>query len=80
VARRWKLTVRRGGDVEHASFDDLGEAVAAMRSRALEIRSEGSAKPIRSLRRFEPGDLVDARLQLQPVQLRTLPSHQISTI
>jgi hypothetical protein len=56
--------VRHGGDVEHVSFEDLGEAVAAMRSRALEIRSEGSAKPIRSLRRFEPSDLVDARLQL----------------
>jgi hypothetical protein len=53
-----------GGEVEHASFDDLGEAVAAMRSRALEIRSQAPASPIRSLRRFEPEDLVNARLQL----------------
>jgi hypothetical protein len=56
--------VRRGGEVEHQGFDDLGEAVATMRRRALEIRSEGPARPIRSLRRFEPGDLVNARLQL----------------
>jgi hypothetical protein len=56
--------VRAGGDVEHASFEDLDEAVAAMRSRALAIRSEGPAQPIRSLRRFEPSDLVNARLQL----------------
>jgi hypothetical protein len=55
---------RGGGDVDHASFEDLGEAVAAMRSRALEIRSEGPARPINSLRRFEPSDLVNARLQL----------------
>jgi hypothetical protein len=59
------LTVRRGGgDVDHAGFDDLEEAVAAMRSRALEIRSEGPARPINSLRRFEPGEQVNARLQL----------------
>jgi hypothetical protein len=53
-----------GGDVEQVGFDDLGEAVAAMRSRALEIRSEGPARPIRSLRDFEPADLVNARLEL----------------
>lgn len=53
-----------GGEVEHASFEDLDEAVAAMRSRALEIRSQGPARPVRSLRHFEPGDLVNARLQL----------------
>ncbi|MBS1880972.1 MAG: hypothetical protein JST31_15785 [Actinobacteria bacterium] len=62
--RKWKLTVRSGGEVEHVSFDDLDEAVAAMRGKALEIRSEGPARPIRSLRRFEPSDLVNARLQL----------------
>jgi hypothetical protein len=61
---RWKLTVRSGADVDHASFDDLDEAVAAMRSRALDIRAEGPAGPVRSLRHFEPGDLVNARLQL----------------
>ena len=56
--------MRSGADVEHASFEDLDEAVAAMRSKALEIRSEGAARPVRSLRRFEPNDLVNARLQL----------------
>ena len=37
----WKLTVRHGSDVSHESFDDLDEAVAAMRERALAIRAEG---------------------------------------
>src|SRR4051794_3155781 len=41
---RWKLTVRHGSDVDHLGFDDLGEAVAAMRARALEIRAEGPVK------------------------------------
>lgn len=62
---KWKLTVRRsGGDVEQSGFEDLDEAVAAMRSRALAIRSEGPARRIRSLRTFEPADQVRARLQL----------------
>lgn len=61
---RWKLTVRAGSDVDHAAFEDLDEAVAAMRERALEIRSEGPARPVRSIRQFEPGQQVNARLQL----------------
>jgi hypothetical protein len=65
VARsKWKLTVRHGSEVEHQEFDDLGEAVAAMRERALAIRAEGPATPIRSLRDYEPRDQVHARLQL----------------
>lgn len=61
---RWKLTVRHRSDVDHESFADLGEAVARMRERALAIRSEGPARPIQSLRDFEPADQVHARLQL----------------
>ncbi|MFL5872430.1 MAG: hypothetical protein ACJ75T_03010 [Solirubrobacterales bacterium] len=61
---RWKLTVRLGSDVDHQSYDDLGEAVAAMRERALAIRSEGPVRPVQSLRDFEPSAQVHARLQL----------------
>ena len=61
---RWKLTVRNGPDVDHAQFADLTEAVAAMRERALAIRSEGPVDRIQSLRDFEPRDQVLARLQL----------------
>jgi hypothetical protein len=60
----WKLTVRHGSDVDHEGFEDLGEAVAAMRARALSIRSEGPMRPVRSIRDFEPGDQVHARLEL----------------
>jgi hypothetical protein len=61
---RWKLTVRRGSDVSHTSFDDLGEAVAEMRRLALEIRAHGPAASVSALRDFSPGDQVQARLQL----------------
>jgi hypothetical protein len=60
----WKLTIRHGSDVDHERFDDLGTAVAAMRERALAIRSEGPLRPVESLRDFAPGDQVHARLEL----------------
>jgi hypothetical protein len=60
----WKLTVRHGSEVEHQSFDELAEAVAAMRQRALAIRSEGPVRAASMLREFTPADQVRARLQL----------------
>jgi hypothetical protein len=50
--------------VDHEVFSDLDEAVAAMRERALRIRSEGPVGRVQSLRDYEPGDQVHARLQL----------------
>jgi hypothetical protein len=61
---RWKLTIRDGSKVSHESFEDLGEAVAAMRAKALEIRAAGPARPVSALREFGPGDQVRARLQI----------------
>jgi hypothetical protein len=61
---RWKLTVRYGPEVEHSSYDDLAEAVAAMRERALAIRAGGPVKEAAMLRTFKPEDQVQARLQL----------------
>jgi hypothetical protein len=61
---RWKLTVRHGSDVDHASFDGLEEAVAALRERALAIRAEGPVKAVSALRDFGPEAQVHARLQL----------------
>jgi hypothetical protein len=66
---RWKLTIRHGSDVEHERYQDLGGAVAAMRERALAIRSEGPVRRVQSLRDFEPGDQVHARLELSSGRL-----------
>ena len=60
----WKLTVRHGSEVSHSSFEQLDEAIAAMRNRALAIRAEGPAKAVSALRDFTPAQQVRARLQL----------------
>lgn len=60
----WKLTVRNGSEVSHREFEDLGEAVAAMRERALEIRSLGPLRETSAIRTYKPEDQVRARLQL----------------
>jgi hypothetical protein len=60
----WKLTIRHGSNVSHERFDDLGDAVAAMRERALAIRAEGPAETVSALRDFGPKQQVHARLQL----------------
>lgn len=57
--------MRHGSEVDHAGFEDLGEAVAEMRRRALAIRAEGPVQKVSSLRTFEPEDQVHARLQLK---------------
>jgi hypothetical protein len=71
---QWKLTVRHGSEVEHRSFDDLGDAVAAMRRRALDIRAEGPVKSASLLRDYAPGDQVHARLELKGKGLLRKPT------
>jgi hypothetical protein len=56
--------VRHGSEVEHAGFDGLEEAVAAMRERALALRAEAPPKTASLLGTYGPGDQVRARLQL----------------
>lgn len=62
---RWKLTVRHGSDVSSQGFDELGDAVAEMRRRALDIRSRGPVETASFVRDYGPEDQVQARLQLQ---------------
>jgi hypothetical protein len=65
VARpSFKLTVRAGADVDHAKFEDLDEAVAAMREWALKVRAEGPPKTAKLVKTFAPKDQVQARLEL----------------
>jgi hypothetical protein len=60
----WKLTVRNGSEVDHLGFEELGEAVEAMRERAMRIRAGGPARTVNSVRTFKPSDQVRARLQI----------------
>ena len=70
----WKLTVRHGSDVEHVGFEELDEAITAMRERAMAIRAEGPMEPVSTLRDFSPDDLVRARLQLSGKGLLRKPA------
>jgi hypothetical protein len=56
--------VRVGSEVEHLTFEDLEEAVGAMRRRALEIRAQAPPKTASLLGTYAPADQVQARLQL----------------
>ncbi len=56
--------MRAGADVDHAKFDDLDEAVAAMREWAFKVRAEGPPKTANLVKTFEPKDQVQARLEL----------------
>ncbi len=61
---RYRLTIRHGSSVERESFDELGEAVASVERHVQEIRGEGPLEEINALRDFEPGQRVQARLEL----------------
>ena len=69
----WKLTIRSGSEVEHQGFDDLDEAVATMRERAMGIRAAAPAKTVDMLRTFKPEDQVHARLQISGRGLLSKP-------
>ena len=60
----WKLTVRNGAEVAHEGYDDLDQAVATMRERALAIRAEAPPKTSNVLRTFKPSQQVQGRLEL----------------
>ena len=60
----WILTVRHGPQVDRERFDSLEAAVDALHRHAEAIRSEGPLKRVGSLRDFEPGDQVHARLEI----------------
>jgi hypothetical protein len=67
---RWTLKVRNGSEVDTERFESLDDAVAALRARALSIRSEGPTERVGGFRDYEPSDQVHARLQLSRGLLR----------
>ncbi len=60
----WKLTVRHGPDVSRQSFDDLDEALGAARQAADEVISEGPLDSVSAIRDYEPGQIVNARIEI----------------
>jgi hypothetical protein len=61
----WKLTVRAGPRVDRSTFDQLDEALKALESRGRELARAAPRRVVDAkVRRFDPGQLVSARLQL----------------
>jgi len=60
----WKLTIRHGPDVVREEFEGLEQAIEGLRRHADAIRSEGPLERVGSLRDFEPGEQVHARLEI----------------
>jgi hypothetical protein len=60
----YRLTIRHGPRVGRESFDDLDQAVAALRERAEGIRADGPLEAVKAFRDYEPDRRVAARLEL----------------
>jgi hypothetical protein len=60
----YRLTVRHGSRVDRERFDDLDDALAALRRRAEEVRGEGPLDTVKAFRDYEPAKRVAARLEL----------------
>ncbi|MEK6326959.1 MAG: hypothetical protein AABM66_05445 [Actinomycetota bacterium] len=60
----YRLTVRHGPKVERESFHSLDDAIVAMEQRSREISAEGPLAEVKTLRDYEPGQRVHARLEL----------------
>jgi hypothetical protein len=60
----YRLTVRHGSSVARERFDDIGEAVRALRERAEEIRGAGPLETVKAFRDYEPERRVAARLEI----------------
>jgi hypothetical protein len=60
----WVLTVRHGSEVEREHFESLEAAIDALRAGAEAIRSEGPLESVGSVRDYDPGEQVHARLEV----------------
>jgi hypothetical protein len=61
---QYRLTVRHGPRVARERFDDLDDAVDAMKRQTQLIRREGPLEDISAIREYGPGQRVHARLEL----------------
>ncbi len=74
MAKNWKLTVRHGSDVSRQSFENLDDAIAAARSAADEILTEGPITRVKAIRDYEPSQIVNARIEISGKGLFSPPT------
>lgn len=60
----FKLTIRHGPKVTRESHGSPEEAVESLRCHCERIRSEGGLEEVELMRTYEPGDQVNARLEI----------------
>jgi len=60
----FKLTIRHGPKVVREDHTTLEDAIGALRASTERIRSEGGLPEVSMLRTYEPGDRVNARLEI----------------
>ena len=66
------MTVRHGSDVGRERFQTLDEALAEARERVDRVRRTGRLDEISAFRTYEPGERVQARVEISgPGLLRT---------
>jgi hypothetical protein len=58
------LTVRHGSKVQRERYEDLDEAVSALRRRAEEIRGDGPLRSVKAFRDYGPEQRVAGRVEL----------------
>ena len=61
---RYKLTIRHGPKVDRETHPTVEEAVASMRAHTERIRTEGGLPETSAFRTYEPGEQVEARLEI----------------
>ena len=64
---RFTLTTRISGEVEHARFDSLSDAVDALERAGHRLQGQADAEAVGGTltRRYEPQDQVTARLEIR---------------
>jgi hypothetical protein len=60
----WKVTVRDGPEVERDKLDSLEQALETMRGRLAGLLSEGGLGSVQAFRSYEPGERVQARVEI----------------
>lgn len=60
----FKLTIRHGPKVVRESHPTLDDALVALRAQSERIRAEGGLPEVSLLGTYEPGDRVNARLEI----------------
>ncbi len=60
----WKVTVRRGSDVDSERYDSLEEALGEAQRQAAKVTERGGLDATSGFREYAPGQQVEARIEV----------------